>query len=260
MRTLDHEVVAKDRDGRHGRDRQVDLALRLAGRAQSLERCPLERIHDTGIVYGKDSRDLLLPFHLAIESDASQHAVAAAEIDRLRRLAHAEFKGLRFRREGVDLHDLAGRADPQDAEPVLVEAVEIAARTGLDPGRCIPLHGVVDEKLAAGGEVLEVCVVEVDRVVEMRVGAGDHPLSVGRGVGHRIDRVSAELPRAVAADPQNVTAAVHQAGEIHVAVTPDGHHCGRAVELRILAGDDPLERDRLGRQGHREQCHPDQRQ
>ena len=50
---------------------------------------------------------------------------------------------------------------------MLVEPVEIAARPGLDPGRRIPLHRVVDEKLAAGGEVLEGGVVEVDRVVEM---------------------------------------------------------------------------------------------
>ena len=167
MRTLDDEVVTKDRDGRHGRDRQADLALRLTCRGVSLERRPLECIHRAGIVYGKDNRDFLLPLHLAIESHAPEHAVAAAEIERLRRLADAEVKGLGFRREGVDLHDLAGRADPQDAKPVLVEPVEIAARPGLDPGRRIPLHRVVDEKLAAGGEVLEGGVVEVDRVVEM---------------------------------------------------------------------------------------------
>ena len=167
MRPLDHEVVAKDRDRRHGRERQADLALRLACRGVSLERRPLECVHRAGIVHREDTRDLLLPLHLAIETDAPQHAVAAAEIERLRRLAHAEVKGLCFHREGIDLHDLAGRTDPQDAKPVLVEAVEIATRAGLDPGRCIPLHRVVDEKLTAGGEVLEGGVVEVDRVVEM---------------------------------------------------------------------------------------------
>ena len=92
-------------------------------------------------------------------------------------------------------------------------------------------------------------------MIEMRVRAGDHTLGVGRGVAHRVDRVAAEFLRAVPADPQDVAAVLNLTRQIDVAVAADGHDGGRAVKLRILARDGPLEHDRPGRQGHRQQRH-----
>ncbi len=131
-RALDDEFIAENADGGYGSYRQVDRALGLAGRGESFQCRAGQGVHRTGLVHGEQARYFPRPPHRAVESDTPQCAVLGVEIERLDGLADTEVPGLRLLLNRVHLQHLAGGTDAQDAEPVLVEAVEIAAGPRLD--------------------------------------------------------------------------------------------------------------------------------
>ena len=164
--------------------------------------------------------------------------LAVAEVERLLLLADAEVLdqpriALRFMRYRIGGDQLAPGTDAQDAVAMLVHAVEVAARARLDVCRRIPADLIADQEIVRRREVPELLVVQVEGVVEVGVGGGQHAVGVGGRVVDRIDHRAAVFRPAVAAQPQDITRLM-TAAQVDQSVAPDGQLRLTAAKGRVL--------------------------
>ena len=154
----------------------------------------------------------------------------------------------RIRRDGPSL-----RVDAHHTIAVMVDAIEVSGRlASLDTERGVPAHGIADEKLGVGRQGFKVCVVQIHRMSEVRVGRRDDSGSVGGGIAHRIHDRPANLVRPVSSKTKHEPWRLLVA-EIHPSVPADRHHCTAAVESGVLAGNDLRELNLSERRGSHDQ-------
>ena len=248
------------RDAARRFPRGRDEGDRLIVLFDDIERAVRIDIEGAAIAIPRVAADICLvcPARFAVETAAVNDA-AGQPVDGLLLLTHAKlFRAAPVRFRGVahriDRHHFAGTADALQAAAELVQRVKIPAVARLHVPRRIPAIGIAILKIVHGGVLLEVRIVQLDGMGEMRRRHRHDAVGVdGHVIGAVGDR-GADLLRACTRQAQHIPAGVAAIGHIDHAVLAQRQLRPAGMEIRILVRDHLLQHQRAGSQrGQRQQ-------
>ena len=158
-------------------------------------------------------------------------------VKRLQRFADTEVKRLApvlfvRRPNRVDRFDLPVRPDTDNAIAVLVDSIEFTTRPCLDMRRRVPADLVIHEKIISRDLLPKVAVVQIQRVIEVRIGGRNQTVGVRGRIVNRIHHLATQLLRSVSGQTQTKALALIFAGEIHQPIASHRHPCRLAPKQR----------------------------